>query len=81
MSIQTLIELKEKIEKTKTTFTKNQGKLELLQKELKDTFGFATVDKARTALKEEKKELKKYTENLNKIIDEINDELEEMEEV
>lgn len=75
-----LLDLKEKIDTTKSTISEYTGQLNGMMKQLKTEFGCTTIPEAQTKLINIEKNIKVLEGKINKGIEELESQLNEQEE-
>jgi len=66
-----ILELKEKIDEAKNKLAESNGQLKTIKKDLKNRWGFDTIDQARKALKEAEQEKEELENKKEEIINDI----------
>lgn len=72
---QDIKKLTSEIEEAKTNLSENKGQLKVLMSQLKDTYGFNTVEEANTELREMIKEIEKLGNDIRGDYEALNEEM------
>ena len=75
-----LLMLKEEVQEYKDEFNKKEGELNAIKKQLKEEFKFNSLKEAKEYFKELDKEIEKLNDSTKKLINKIEEELNEYRE-